>query len=253
MENIGTGAVRSLPWYVAAAQVLGLACVVITGVWMGHYRGGYAWDGTGNQFNVHPLCMVLGLVFLYADGILVYRVFRNNNKRSVKILHAVFHMMALAVSIIGMVAVFEFHASAKIPDMYSLHSWLGMLTFVLFFAQWLMGMSFFLFPGASAPLRSWYLSLHVFFGVALLVMSVASCLLGITEKLFFSILPTYSHFAAEGVLANVLGLLLVGFGVLVIYIVTKEDFKRPPNPEEESLSVYFKHLSEEPSPSYSSP
>ncbi|XP_030649814.1 transmembrane ascorbate-dependent reductase CYB561 [Chanos chanos] len=246
MENIPScwGGMRSLQWFVAGSQVLGIACVVITGVWMGHYRGGYAWDGSVNQFNVHPLCMVLGLVFLYGDAILVYRVFRNESKRSVKILHAILHMMSLIISIVGIVAVFDFHASAKIPDMYSLHSWCGMLTFVLFFLQWLLGLGFFLFPWASAWLRSVYLPLHVFFGLALMVLSIGTCLLGITEKLLFSISQTYSKFAAEGVLANVLGLLLVGFGIIVAYVVTREEFRRPPSPEEEPISVHFKTLTE---------
>lgn len=34
-------------------------------------------------------------------GVLVYRVFRNESKRSVKILHALIHMMALIISIVG--------------------------------------------------------------------------------------------------------------------------------------------------------
>ncbi|XP_056090665.1 transmembrane ascorbate-dependent reductase CYB561 [Rhinichthys klamathensis goyatoka] len=241
---LSAGGLRTLPWYVVCSQVLGVTCVVITGVWMGHYRGGYAWDGSAQEFNVHPLCMVLGLVFLYGDAVLVYRVFRNETKRSVKILHALLHMMALIISIVGLVAAFDFHSSAKISHMYSLHSWCGMLTFVLFFLQWLLGLGFFLFPWASAQLRSWYLPLHVFFGLLLLAMSVGSCLLGITEKLLFSIMPTYSKFVAEGVLANILGLLLVCFGVVVGYVVTREDFRRPPNPEEEALSVHFKSLSE---------
>lgn len=53
---------------VGASQVLGLASVVLTGVWMGHYRGGFAWNGSAQEFNLHPLCMVLGLVFLHGDG-----------------------------------------------------------------------------------------------------------------------------------------------------------------------------------------
>lgn len=56
--------------------------------------------------------------------------------------------------------------------------------------------------------------------------------------------PTYSEFTPEGVLANTLGLLLVGFGVVVAYIVTKEDFRRPLHPEEEALSMHFKTLTE---------
>lgn len=55
-------------WLVGLSQVLGLVSVVLTGVWMGQYKGGFAWDGSAQQFNVHPLCMVLGFVFLQGDG-----------------------------------------------------------------------------------------------------------------------------------------------------------------------------------------
>ncbi|KAJ4922712.1 hypothetical protein JOQ06_003990 [Pogonophryne albipinna] len=229
---------------VGGAQVLGLASVVLTAVWMGHYRGGFSWDGSSFQFNVHPLCMVLGLVFLQGDAILVYRVFRNEAKRNVKILHGIIHLLALVVSIVGIVAVFDFHRAAKIPDMYSLHSWCGMLTIILFCVQWVMGLMFFLFPVASSWLRASYLPVHVFCGLVLVVMSIGTSLLGITEKLLFSIMPTYSTFPAEGVLANVLGLVLVLFGVVLCYLITREEFRRPPNPEEESLSVHFKTLTE---------
>uniref|UniRef100_A0A3B5KCG0 Transmembrane ascorbate-dependent reductase CYB561 n=1 Tax=Takifugu rubripes TaxID=31033 RepID=A0A3B5KCG0_TAKRU len=122
-------------WLVGLSQVLGLVSVVLAGVWMGQYKGGFAWDGSAQQFNVHPLCMVLGLVFLQGDAILVYRVFHNEAKRNIKILHGIIHLLALGISIIGFVAVFNFHKVAKIPDMYSLHSWVGMATIVLFFLQ----------------------------------------------------------------------------------------------------------------------
>nr|XP_046272207.1 transmembrane ascorbate-dependent reductase CYB561 [Scatophagus argus] len=233
---------------VGASQVLGLTVVVLTGVWMGHYRGGFAWDGSAQEFNLHPLCMVLGLVFLQGDAILVYRIFRNEAKKNIKLLHGMIHLLALVISIVGFVAVFDFHREAKIPNMYSLHSWCGMATLVLFCTQWLMGLLFFLFPVASSWLRASYLPIHVFCGLVLLVMAIGSCLLGITEKLLFSITKTYSTFTPEGVLANVLGILLVCFGVLLGYLITKEEYRRPPNPEEESLSVHFKTLTEGGSP-----
>ncbi|XP_041812875.1 transmembrane ascorbate-dependent reductase CYB561 isoform X2 [Chelmon rostratus] len=233
---------------VGASQVLGLASVVLTGVWMGHYRGGFAWDGSTLEFNVHPLCMVLGLVFLQGDAILVYRVFRSEPKRSVKLLHGIIHLLALIVSIIGFVAVFDNHKQSKIPDMYSLHSWCGMITLVVFCIQWVMGLLFFLFPVASSRLRASYLPVHVFCGLALLAMAIGTSLLGITEKLLFTIMSTYSQFSPEGVLANTLGIVLVCFGVLLGYLITKEEYRRPPNPEEESLSVHFKTLTEGRSP-----
>lgn len=55
---------------------------------------------------------------------------------------------------------------------------------------------------------------------------------------------TYSEFAPEGVLANTLGIVLLAFGVLVGYVVTRDEFKRPPHPEEEALSVHFKTLTD---------
>ncbi|KAL7378766.1 hypothetical protein ABVT39_018324 [Epinephelus coioides] len=238
----------SLPWLVGVSQVLGLAAVVLTGVWMGHYHGGFAWDGSSREFNLHPLCMVLGLVFLHGDAILVYRVFRNEAKRNVKLLHGIIHLLALIISIVGFAAVFDFHRAAKIPDMYSLHSWCGMATLVLFCIQWVMGLVFFLFPVASSWLRASYLPVHVFCGLVLLVMAIGSSLLGITEKLLFSIMSTYSQLVPEGVLANILGILLVCFGVLLGFLITREEYRRPPNPEEESLSVHFKTLTEGGSP-----
>ncbi|XP_061741025.1 transmembrane ascorbate-dependent reductase CYB561 [Nerophis ophidion] len=236
---------------VGTSQVLGLASVVVTGVWMGHYNGGFAWDGSEQEFNMHPLCMVLGMVFLQGDAVLVYRVFRKEASKNVKILHGVIHLLALIISVVGMVAVFDFHRAAKYSDMYSLHSWCGMATLVLFSLQWVMGLLFFLFPGASSWLRATYLPVHVFCGLVLLAMAVGTSLLGITEKLLFGIMSTYSSFPPEGVLANMLGVLLVCFGLLLAYLITRDQYKRPPNPEEEALAVHFKTLSEEGSPTSS--
>lgn len=53
--------------YVVVSQLLGLTLLATTGAWLGRYRGGVAWHSL-LQFNVHPLCMVLGMVFLQGDG-----------------------------------------------------------------------------------------------------------------------------------------------------------------------------------------
>ena len=53
---------------VGIAEMLGIICLVLVGIWMSHYRGGFAWDGSGKEFNFHPVFMIFGLVFLYGNG-----------------------------------------------------------------------------------------------------------------------------------------------------------------------------------------
>ncbi|XP_066061146.1 transmembrane ascorbate-dependent reductase CYB561 [Chamaea fasciata] len=233
--------------YVAVSQLLGLTLLATTGAWLGRYRGGVAWHSP-LQFNAHPLCMVLGMVFLQGDALLVYRVFRHEAKRSTKALHALLHGLALLIALVGIIAVFESHRTKGIPDMYSLHSWCGMATFVLYLLQWFLGCGFFLFPSASFSLRGWYKPQHIFFGITLFILSIASCLLGITEMLLFKISDSYSQFVPEGILANTLGVLLVAFGLVVGYVLTREEWKRPPLAEELALSMDFKTLTEGESP-----
>ena len=50
-----------------AVQVVGLVMVILSGVWMSAYHGGYGWDVT-TVFNYHPLFMTMGMIFLYGDG-----------------------------------------------------------------------------------------------------------------------------------------------------------------------------------------
>lgn len=60
---------RWFTWLVLLAQLLGLTAVILVAVWMGHFRSGFAWqENPGIEFNYHPLFMIIGMIFLYADG-----------------------------------------------------------------------------------------------------------------------------------------------------------------------------------------
>ncbi|XP_008824746.2 cytochrome b ascorbate-dependent protein 3-like [Nannospalax galili] len=102
-----------------------------------------------------------------------------------KLLHAALHLLAFIFTVVGLVAVFQYHNHSKIAHLYSLHSWLGITTVILFACQWFLGFSIFLLPWASQWLRSLLKPVHVFFGACILSLSITSVISGINEKIFF--------------------------------------------------------------------
>ena len=195
--------------------------VVLMGIWTGHHLGGFAWQkNPGLEFNWHPLLMTIGMIYLYGNGstnnhmvhsalkisivctfsgLLMYRMFRNERKRKLKLLHAGIMVAVFFLTVIALKAVFDSHnlkPCAKpseegdycpIPNLYSLHSWMGLITVILFLLQWLAGLITFLFPGLASHLRSSYMPIHVFFGLMIFVSACATALLGITEKAIFKL------------------------------------------------------------------
>ncbi|CAH1238261.1 CYB561 [Branchiostoma lanceolatum] len=232
-----TSRMNGLLVLLGVVEALGVAAIAMVCYWTAHYRGGFAWDGSGQQFNWHPVLMVVGLVFLYGNGILTYRVFRDQVKFGVKVLHAVLQVTALIFAIVALVATFDFHNANGIANMYSLHSWVGLTVVILFALQWVLGLSTYMLPFASRWIRTLFMPYHRFLGLAIFALAIATCLTGLTEKLLFSIADTYSKFAPEGILVNCLGLTLVLFGVFVGFIATKEEWKRQPLPEEQPINM----------------
>lgn len=124
----------------------------------------------------------------YFAAILIYRGFRFTRKRALKLTHAIIHASAFFFTVIALIAAFDSHNLAKppIPNMYSLHSWIGLGAVILFSMQYVVGFAAFLFPTFTEPIKETLMPAHVFFGTCGFVMAIGAALLGISEKAFFS-------------------------------------------------------------------
>ncbi|GIX89734.1 hypothetical protein CDAR_245171 [Caerostris darwini] len=230
-----TPATRGIPhlcfWIaVILSQVVGLVCIGLVVRWCQMF-GGFAWDSDANkQFYYHPLLMILGLVFFYGDAMIVYRVLSFLPKFILKIIHGCLHLAAIVSSSVALVAVLENHRRTKKADFYSLHSWIGITTFAFFCLQYLGSFITFMLPWMPTVWRARIMPFHTFFGVGLFIMAVATAEMGITEKLVWT--DNYSSGIPEGQMGNSLGLCLVVFAFLIVFITTHSAYKRQPLPEE---------------------
>ncbi|XP_073840134.1 plasma membrane ascorbate-dependent reductase CYBRD1 isoform X2 [Musca autumnalis] len=219
-------------------QLFGLTMIVLMGSWVGVHMGGLAGsDNPALEFNWHPLLMTIGLIFLYGNAILVYRGFRTLRKKTLKITHAALHMGAFVFTVIALKTVFDSHnlAETPIPNMYSLHSWLGLSAVLIFSLQYVIGFMAYLAPGAKESFRAALMPLHVYFGLFGFVLSIAAACMGITEKAIFALGKSYSELPSSAVMVNLCGVLYVIFGGLVVYLATNPAYKRKPIPEDTVL------------------
>ncbi|XP_072179648.1 transmembrane ascorbate-dependent reductase CYB561-like [Diadema setosum] len=222
-----------------ASQVLAILILILAGYWTGHTLGGFAWDGSSQEFNLHPLLMTLGLIFLYGDAILMFRILRRENKTAVKVIHLLMQALALVCACIALKAVFAFHNKNSIPNLYSLHSWVGLTAFILFACQWLAGFVSFFFPKLREEYRAAYLPLHRYMGVAVFACVIAAAFIGINEKLFFvyGSDPAYSTLPSGAYVGNFLGFFILAFGLIVGYLVTNPNYQREEVPCEETVPL----------------
>ncbi|XP_061413650.1 plasma membrane ascorbate-dependent reductase CYBRD1-like [Lethenteron reissneri] len=217
------------------SAVLGLLAAALVAAWQWGWRGGVAWDGGARHFNWHPLLMILGPVVLNGLAMVLYRIpwTLGSSKMLLKCVHAGLQTFSFLLVVLALVAVFDFHNVKNIPNMYSLHSWVGLTAVLLFSMQWALGLAIFLFPGSPASLRAFSKPIHAYLGLFIFIAFLAAALTGITEKLIFSLKPgnntkAYSELPAEGMFVNTLGMLLLAFGGCVVYIVVRPEWQRPP-------------------------
>ncbi|XP_055339488.1 transmembrane ascorbate-dependent reductase CYB561-like isoform X1 [Paramacrobiotus metropolitanus] len=238
---------KSFTFLVGTFEFLGLMAIILSAIWLGHYQGGFAWSEADprREFNFHPLMMILAFCFIHGNANLAYRLLRGERKIRIKIIHAAMQLLAFIFMVIALQAVFDSHNNHRNshgqpdphPNMFSMHSWIGISTIVLYCCQWLTGFLFFLFPKVSLSLRRSYLPIHVFFGVLIHILFVSTALMGLTEAAIWNVKPDYHDKNGEAALVNILAIILVLFGLNGVYILINPNFKRQPRPDDDGAYI----------------
>ena len=126
-------------------------------------------------------------------GMLVYRSCRCCRRVWSKLLHMMFHLLAIPCIVIGFMAAWDYHALQEkpIPHFYSIHSWLGLATMAMFLLQFVSGIFSFLLlmccSSSTASFRSSMVPVHSTLGTTTFLMAVATCIAGITETALFKL------------------------------------------------------------------
>ncbi|MCD7450346.1 hypothetical protein HAX54_005548 [Datura stramonium] len=213
---------KALPFSFGAHFLAFVAAIMVL-VWCIHFRGGLAWEADNKNliFNIHPVLMLIGFIILGGEAIMSYKSFPLE-KQVKKVIHLVLHAIALILGIIGIYTAFKNHNESNIPNMYSLHSWVGIGVITLYGIQWVYGFVVFFYPGGSSEIRRDSLPWHVLFGMFVYVMAVGNACLGFLEKLTFLESSGLAKYGSEAFLVNFTAIATVLYGVFVFLTILSQ-------------------------------
>jgi cytochrome b-561 len=163
------------------SHVLALTAICLVSWWI-ELMGGVSWmSGEAKRtFNYHPLLMVIGFAFMTVASLSFrYPLMRYHSKLS----HAISWSVATLCGAVALVAVFKSHNDAQsgfIANLYSLHSWIGILLVAFYLSQWLVGIYAFGFGNPSW--KGTAILVHKYVGPILYQGVAVTMLLGIQEK-----------------------------------------------------------------------
>ncbi|CAB3402312.1 unnamed protein product [Caenorhabditis bovis] len=228
------------------SQIFGGLAVFLVAIWMSAYENGYAWtEDPDKEFNYHPTFMVMGMVFIYGESILVYRVFRNERKKFSKTLHVILHSIVLVFMVTALKAVFDYHNLHKNPDgtpapivnLVSLHSWIGLSVAIAFVMQYVIGFITYFFPGMPIPLRQLIMPFHQLVGVIIFVFVGIAVGMGISERAAWkhTCWTKKGEMCGQQATSSFVGVFTFLYTICVLILVLNPRWKRQPLPEEEGL------------------
>jgi cytochrome b-561 len=184
----------SLPQYsMIFSRLLSILAICLTILWANNddienkFLGGLNWQELA--FNWHPILMISGFGFCLPMGLMQYR-FPLFDHQINKYTHIIWYVLAIILAGIGLKAVWKSHDDIESgglkSNLYSLHSWIGICTLVLFSQNFILGFVHFLNPSLALRIKASYKPYHLFFGLCTFVSAIFAIETGIMEKNTFT-------------------------------------------------------------------
>nr|XP_054767273.1 transmembrane ascorbate-dependent reductase CYB561-like [Lytechinus pictus] len=198
-------------------EILGVLAVVLLGVWVAYYplRSGFHWDALGKIY-IHPFMMTLGMVFVFGNSTLIYRVgaLIPIRRRVIKACHAGMMVIVITCTALGIYLAVTSIVGKRLQNV---HAVLGIATTTLFVLQFLCALFIFVIPLAPQWIKESYMHLHAFFGILTLVSATATCLTGIQFG--------QSFFGNHPAISLSLTIIIPAFTATVTYILSNEVYR----------------------------
>lgn len=142
------------------------------------YLGGLAWTSE-KAGNWHVVCMT-GFFAFATLGMVAYRFLPLGKPRN-KLLHGIWHVLGLICMATGLAAIFKTHNDGGYPNLWSLHSWVGLSAIVFYGQNYVLGALFFGTNLMNPNIKALYLNYHRVYGELAYIFVIAAVESGITE------------------------------------------------------------------------
>eukprot|EP00455_Lapot_gusevi_P050775 TRINITY_DN7446_c0_g2_i4.p1 TRINITY_DN7446_c0_g2~~TRINITY_DN7446_c0_g2_i4.p1 ORF type:complete len:230 (-),score=33.22 TRINITY_DN7446_c0_g2_i4:200-889(-) len=132
-------------------------------------------DGKGLW--IHISCAVIAFAYFLPNAVLSYSCsFLERATR--KKFHVLFQTLAFFAGLIAVINIFSYHSKFRYPDLYSVHSVLGLPFIIIFTVQYAFSFLLYFWPGASAERRQSTIGYHKHIGTILLLLALTVLMSG---------------------------------------------------------------------------
>ncbi len=174
-------------------------------------------------FNYHPLLMILAFPVVMGEALLAFRqppmatqryygwwmcaprpthsphTPSTTHRPSRKQAHWVLHTIAIVFALTGVLAAYRSHSlklPVPTPNLYSVHSYLGLITVMAALVQYVLGFLAYLLPKLPLPKRRALMPAHQLMGRSVFVLGLATaavCWFGVGDAILYAYVCKPSH------------------------------------------------------------